>query len=52
MFIRRLSALPRTEREALLQSLRRIAELMEAVEIDAAPILTPEIDVKVDAPGT
>ena len=52
MFIRRLSALPRTEREALLQSLRRIAELMEAVQIDAAPILTPEIDVKVDAPGT
>lgn len=47
LFVRRLSALPRNERTNLLESLRRIAELMEAVEIDAAPILTAEADVKV-----
>ena len=46
LFVRRLSALPRKQRANLLDSLRRIAELMEAVEIDAAPILTPEADVK------
>jgi DNA-binding MarR family transcriptional regulator len=46
LFVRRLSALPRKQRANLLDSLRRIAELMEAVEIDAAPILTPEVDVK------
>jgi DNA-binding MarR family transcriptional regulator len=47
LFVRRLSALPRNERTNLLESLQRIAELMEAVEIDAAPILTAEADVKV-----
>ncbi|MFZ1863813.1 MAG: MarR family transcriptional regulator [Polyangiales bacterium] len=45
-FVRRLSALPTKERSSLLESLRRIAELMEAAEIDAAPMLTPEVDVK------
>jgi DNA-binding MarR family transcriptional regulator len=45
-FVRRLSTLPPAERSRLLESLRRIAELMEAAEIDAAPMLTPEIDVK------
>ena len=47
LFVTRLSALPRKERTNLLESLQSIAELMEAVEIDAAPILTPEDDVKV-----
>lgn len=46
LFVRRLGDLPSEERSALLQSLRRIAELMEATEIDAAPMLTPEVDVK------
>jgi DNA-binding MarR family transcriptional regulator len=49
MFVRRLSNLPSKERTALLASLRHIAELMEAAEIDAAPLLTPEADVKVSA---
>jgi DNA-binding MarR family transcriptional regulator len=47
IFVRRLSNLPAKERTALLASLRRIAELMEATEIDAAPLLTPEVDIKV-----
>lgn len=45
-FIERLAALPVDERRQLLTSLRRIAELMGAGDIDAAPILTPEADVK------
>jgi DNA-binding MarR family transcriptional regulator len=47
IFVRRLSNLPAKERTALLASLRRISELMEATEIDAAPLLTPEVDIKV-----
>lgn len=49
MFVRRLSDLPSKERTALLASLQHIAVLMEAAEIDAAPMLTPEADVKVSA---
>lgn len=49
MFVRRLSDLPSKERTTLLASLQRIAVLMEAAEIDAAPMLTPEADVKVSA---
>jgi DNA-binding MarR family transcriptional regulator len=46
LFVRRLSNLPSEERTALLRSLRRIAELMEATGIDAAPMLTPDVDVR------
>jgi len=46
MFLRRLSALGTEERTMLLESLQRIAQLMEASDIDAAPMLTPEVDVK------
>ena len=46
LFVERLTALPENERTNLLASLRRIAELMEATHIDAAPMLTPEVDVK------
>ena len=46
LFIQRLSALPQKERTKLLASLQHIAELMEATNIDAAPMLTPEADVK------
>jgi DNA-binding MarR family transcriptional regulator len=49
-FVRRLSALPEPERLRLLAALRRIAELMEASDIDAAPMLTPEGDVKNEPP--
>lgn len=45
-FVQRLSTLPSDERSRLLASLRRIADLMEATQIDAAPMLTPEVDVK------
>ncbi len=46
MFVRRLSGLGTEERTMLLESLQRIAQLMEASDIDAAPLLTPEVDVK------
>lgn len=40
-FVERLLALPESERENLLASLRRISDLMDAGEIDAAPMLYP-----------
>lgn len=43
-FIQRLLDLPSEERAGLLGALRRIAELMNAHDLDAAPILTPESD--------
>ncbi|MEZ4288846.1 MAG: MarR family transcriptional regulator [Polyangiales bacterium] len=45
-FLQRLGELPKTERIELLESLQRIAQLMDATDIDAAPLLTHEIDVK------
>lgn len=51
IFVTRLSELPARERATLLASLRRIAELMEASEIDAAPLLTSELDVKAVGQG-
>jgi hypothetical protein len=36
--------LPGEERADLLDALRRIAELMDAHDLDPAPILTPESD--------
>lgn len=38
-FVTRLSALPEQERVALLTALRKLSDLMEANEIDAAPLL-------------
>ncbi len=40
-FLTRLAKLPAAERDRLLDSLRRIAELMDATDLDAAPLLTP-----------
>lgn len=40
-FIERLDALPVTEREQILSTLRRVAELMGAADLDAAPLLVP-----------
>jgi DNA-binding MarR family transcriptional regulator len=40
-FIVRLNALPLEERTQLLDSLRTIADLMDATDIDAAPLLLP-----------
>jgi len=45
-FLRGLEALPREERQRLLDSLRHIVSLMSAGELDAAPILTPGSRVK------
>lgn len=40
-FVQRLAQLPPDERSELLGSLRRIAELMDASDLDAAPLLVP-----------
>jgi DNA-binding MarR family transcriptional regulator len=45
-FVERFTALPDEERRTLLTSLRRISELMDASDLDASPILTPEADVR------
>lgn len=45
-FLSRLDRLDSRERTRLRQSLDRIVDLMEATDIDAAPILTPAIDLK------
>lgn len=47
-FVKRLLGLTQEERVALLAALRRTAELMDATEIDASPILAPGSDVKAD----
>ncbi|MEZ4429915.1 MAG: MarR family winged helix-turn-helix transcriptional regulator [Nannocystaceae bacterium] len=47
-FIARLGALPDEERRALLGALQRIVQLMDAGDLEAAPMLTPEADVKDD----
>lgn len=49
-FIHRLLGLPEQERFQLLGALQRITELMEADELDAAPILTPGANVQSDPP--
>lgn len=40
-FVARLTALPHEERVALLAALRRLSDLMQANDIDAAPVLHP-----------
>ena len=50
-FVERLSELPEREREQLLRSLHRVAELMDANELDAAPMLTPGEDVRTSDVG-
>jgi DNA-binding MarR family transcriptional regulator len=47
-FVKRLRGLPDSERKTILESLRRIVELMDATDLDAAPILAPGADVKED----
>lgn len=49
-FLRRLSSLPESDRRELLGALRRVAELMEASDVDAAPILATGIDFKSSDP--
>ncbi|MFT5583932.1 MAG: DNA-binding MarR family transcriptional regulator [Cognaticolwellia sp.] len=40
-FLSRLQGLPKSEQEQLLEALERVVQLMDADEIEAAPILTP-----------
>ena len=44
-FVRRLMDLDEAERRGLLESLRRITALMDADELDAAPLLAPGDDL-------
>jgi len=48
-FVEGLMKLEPDERMELLQALRRISELMDASDLDAAPLLTPGPDVKTDS---
>lgn len=45
-FLRRLDDLPPDDRKELLGALRRVVELMDVGELDAAPLLAPGEDVK------
>lgn len=45
-FVRRVEALEEADRAQLLASLDRVVAMMEAEDIDAAPVLTPEVDVR------
>ena len=47
-FLRRLELIDPLERLGLLKALERIVALMDAEGIDAAPVLTPELDVDSD----
>jgi len=49
-FVARFAALRQEDQQGLLSALSRITELMDATDLDAAPILTPGADVKSD-PG-
>jgi len=44
-FLKRLDTIDPIERLGLLKALERIVELMDAEDIDAAPLLTPELEV-------
>ena len=45
-FIQRLMQLDEDERLALLDALRRVTRMMDAADIDAAPLLTPETTIR------
>lgn len=45
-FLKRLEKLDPVERLGLLRALERIVDLMDATDIDASPMLTPELDVR------
>ncbi|MCG6158301.1 MarR family transcriptional regulator [Rubinisphaera sp. ICM_H10] len=47
-FLERLRDLDREEVQQLLTSLERIVQLMDAEDIDASPLLTPQVDVDID----
>ena len=45
-FLSRLGKLPAQKRMELLRSLQLVTELMDATDIDAAPMLAPELHIK------
>jgi DNA-binding MarR family transcriptional regulator len=45
-FSRRFEALPRWEQHQLVSSLERVAAMMDAEDLDAAPLLTDEADMR------
>ena len=49
-FVKRLHKISESERQILLHALRRIVELMDAEDLDAAPILAPGNAIKTE-PG-
>jgi len=48
-FLQRLEKLDPVERLGLLKALERIVQLMDATDLDASPMLTPELDVRPDS---
>jgi len=48
-FVTRFMELEQSDRFALLESLRKITDMMEATELEAAPLLAPGEDVKTDS---
>jgi len=51
-FVERLMALDPDERQQLLRSVLRINELMEATDLDAAPVLHPGEDMRTGTSGS
>lgn len=47
-FLRRFAALSDSDRRGLLNALQRTVEMMDAEEVEAAPLLSAEEDVRVD----
>lgn len=45
-FLERLTRLRRTEQRAMLDCLEQIVEMMDAKDLEAAPVLTPDVEVK------
>lgn len=50
-FVERFAALTEQDQQGLLRALSRITELMDATDIDAAPILAPGADVRTERDG-
>lgn len=47
-FVRRLAELPESERRQLMEALHTITEMMDAADLDAAPLLTAGDDIKAE----
>ena len=45
-FVARMQSLPLEEQSQLLATLENIVEMMEATDLDAAPVLDPTLDIK------